>query len=238
MSRTRLEVHSAGIGIRRTNDAPTPDRVAVTVQRHPSCHISSGRSRDVEVEKGARSVSRPAPRTLPKQMTARPSRYACSATEPERYRARSRDWSAGRAGWSRTSGPARLRRELHSPAAPTPARSAHLIRTQLQATLKRAGRQRGIEAEADRLRAIFGADWAHQPALVEDAFGKQMLALLVQLEAACVAADQLAKAVEEAFLSTRTLRSSSASPASAPSSAPGCSPRSEMTGIGSPTPVA
>uniref|UniRef100_UPI00374E158E transposase n=1 Tax=Streptomyces litchfieldiae TaxID=3075543 RepID=UPI00374E158E len=35
--------------------------------------------------------------------------------------------------------------------------------------------------------------------MVEDALGKQMLALLVQLEAACTAADDLAEAVEEAF---------------------------------------
>ncbi|MFI0717435.1 IS110 family transposase [Streptomyces inhibens] len=84
-------------------------------------------------------------------------------------------------------------------AAPTPARAARLTRTQLQAALKRAGRKRGIEAEAERLREVFRGDFAHQPPLVEDALGKQMLALLVQLEAACTATDDLAKAVEEAF---------------------------------------
>ncbi|RKT08497.1 transposase IS116/IS110/IS902 family protein [Streptomyces sp. 3211.6] len=83
--------------------------------------------------------------------------------------------------------------------APTPAKAARLTRTQLQAALKRAGRQRGIAADAERLREVFRADWAHQPPLVEDALGKQMLALLVQLEAACTAADNLAEAVEEAF---------------------------------------
>ncbi|MFI1498877.1 IS110 family transposase [Streptomyces platensis] len=83
--------------------------------------------------------------------------------------------------------------------APTPARAARLTRTQIQAALKRAGRKRGIEAEAVRLREVFRANWAHQPPLVEDALGKQMLALLVQLDAACTAADDLAKAVEEAF---------------------------------------
>jgi transposase len=64
---------------------------------------------------------------------------------------------------------------------------------------RRAGRKRGIEAEADRLRGIFRGDYAHQPPLVEDALGKQMLALLVQLDAACTAAEDLAKAVEEDF---------------------------------------
>ncbi|WP_443032907.1 IS110 family transposase [Streptomyces sp. DH10] len=80
-------------------------------------------------------------------------------------------------------------------AAPTPTRAARLTRTQLEAALKRAGRKRGITAEAERLRD----DYAHQSPLVEDALGKQMLALLVQLEAACTAADDLTVAVEEAF---------------------------------------
>jgi transposase len=83
--------------------------------------------------------------------------------------------------------------------APTPTKAARLTRAQIQAALRRSGRQRGIEAEADRLRDIFRGDYAHQPALVEDALGKQMLALVVQLEAACRAADDLAKAVQEAF---------------------------------------
>ncbi|GGO59288.1 mini-circle putative transposase for IS117 [Streptomyces lasiicapitis] len=83
--------------------------------------------------------------------------------------------------------------------APTPARAARLSRTQISAALKRAGRKRGIETEAGRIREVFRAEYAHQPPLVEGALGQQMLALLVQLEAACTAADDLAKAVEEAF---------------------------------------
>nr|WP_199739337.1 IS110 family transposase [Streptomyces klenkii] len=83
--------------------------------------------------------------------------------------------------------------------APTPSRAARLTRAQLAAALKRAGRQRGIEAETERLREAFRAEWAHQPPLVEEALGQQMLALLVQLNAACTAADDLAEAVEEAF---------------------------------------
>ncbi|WP_330300720.1 IS110 family transposase [Streptomyces sp. NBC_00503] len=93
------------------------------------------------------------------------------------------------------------RREAHEllKAARTPARAARLTLMQLQAALRRAGRQRGIEAEAERLQEVFRADWAHQPHLVEEALGTQMLALLIQLEAACMAADDLAKAVEEMF---------------------------------------
>ncbi|WP_413092534.1 IS110 family transposase [Streptomyces phaeochromogenes] len=84
-------------------------------------------------------------------------------------------------------------------AAPTPVKAAKLTRTQIAGALKRAGRKRGIEAEAERIREVFRGDFAHQPALLEDALGQQMLALLGQLEAACTATDDLAKAVEEAF---------------------------------------
>ncbi|MDH6711107.1 hypothetical protein P3T27_007859 [Kitasatospora sp. MAA19] len=83
--------------------------------------------------------------------------------------------------------------------APTPAKAASLTRAQITAALKRAGRKRGIEAEAERLREIFRADWAHQSALVEDALGRQALAILAQLTAACTASDDLAQAVEETF---------------------------------------
>ncbi|WP_405596045.1 IS110 family transposase [Streptomyces sp. NBC_01410] len=83
--------------------------------------------------------------------------------------------------------------------APTPSQAARLSRAQVRSALKRAGRSRRIDVEVDRLRAVFGGDYAHQPPLVEVALGKQTLALLRQLEAACVAADELARAVEEAF---------------------------------------
>ncbi|GGS72620.1 hypothetical protein GCM10010222_11770 [Streptomyces tanashiensis] len=86
--------------------------------------------------------------------------------------------------------------------APTPAKAASLTRTQITcraAALKRAGRKRGIEADVERLRGAFRTDWARQPELVEDALGKQTLALLGQLTAACTAAADLAQAVDEAF---------------------------------------
>lgn len=76
--------------------------------------------------------------------------------------------------------------------APTPAKAARLTRAQITAALKRAGRKRGIEADTERLREALRGDWARQLPLVEDALGKQMLALLVQLDAACTAADDLA----------------------------------------------
>ena len=83
--------------------------------------------------------------------------------------------------------------------APTPAQAARLTRVQIRSALKRAGRSRGIETEAERLREVFRGDYAHQPQIVEDALGRQMLALVGQLDAACTAADELAKAVEEVF---------------------------------------
>ncbi|MFD9607643.1 IS110 family transposase [Streptomyces sp. NPDC059970] len=83
--------------------------------------------------------------------------------------------------------------------AATPTQAARLTRTQLQAALKRAGRERSVATEADRIRGIFRAEWAHHSPPVEEALGKQMLALLMQLEAACTAADDLAGAVEESF---------------------------------------
>ncbi|MET9387879.1 IS110 family transposase [Streptomyces sp. NPDC002928] len=84
-------------------------------------------------------------------------------------------------------------------AAPTPVKAAKMTRTQIGGALRRAGRKRGIEAEAERIREVFRGDFAHQPPLLEDALGQQMLALLGQLEAACAATDDLAKAVAETF---------------------------------------
>ncbi|MFE5325370.1 hypothetical protein ACFRCG_02950 [Embleya sp. NPDC056575] len=51
---------------------------------------------------------------------------------------------------------------------PVPARASRLTRPQIIAALKRAGRKRGIEAEAERLREAFRQGWTHQPPLVED----------------------------------------------------------------------
>lgn len=82
-------------------------------------------------------------------------------------------------------------------AAPTPARAARLTRAQLRAALKRAGRTRGIDAEADRLRTLFRGDHARQPQAVEDAMGLQLHSLIWQLDAACVSGADLATAVEE-----------------------------------------
>jgi len=84
-------------------------------------------------------------------------------------------------------------------AAPEPAAAARLSTAQLRALLRKAGRQRGIDAEAARLREAFRAEQMRQLPLVEQAMGRQALALLRQLDAACQAADDLEQAVIESF---------------------------------------
>jgi len=120
-------------------------------------------------------------------------------------------------------------------AAPTPAAGAALTRPQLRAALKRAGRQRGIDAEAARIQTALRAPQLRQLPMVENAFGRQALALLRMLDAACLNAEDLAAEASKHLTSTRTPGSSPACPGSALSPAPGCSPRSATTGPASPT---
>lgn len=84
-------------------------------------------------------------------------------------------------------------------AAPTPAVAGRLTRTQLRSLLKRAGRRRFLDRDADRLHAIFRAGQLRQPEPVEHAMGIQLQALLRQLDAACAAADDLEQAVSAHF---------------------------------------
>jgi transposase len=84
-------------------------------------------------------------------------------------------------------------------AAPTPADAAKLSLAQLRALLRKAGRSRGIDAEAQRLRGAFRQEQLRQLPLVEQAMGRQSLALLRQLDAACQSAGDLEAAAVEAF---------------------------------------
>ncbi|EUA48858.1 IS110 family RNA-guided transposase [Mycobacteroides abscessus] len=84
-------------------------------------------------------------------------------------------------------------------AAPTPAKAAKLTRAKLRTLLMRAGRQRRIDAEVDRIYAIFQAEYLHQPTIVEDAMGIQLGALLAQYDAACRASDELEAAARDHF---------------------------------------
>lgn len=84
-------------------------------------------------------------------------------------------------------------------AAPTPGQAACLTRAQLRSLLRKAGRQRNIENWVERLRTIFRTEAMRQPRRTEEAFGRQAHALLLQLDAACRAADQLAQDATDAF---------------------------------------
>jgi transposase len=77
-------------------------------------------------------------------------------------------------------------------AAPTPAAGAALTKPQLRALLKRAGRQRGLEVEAARIQTALRATQLRQLPKVQNAFGRQALALLRLLDAACTNAEELA----------------------------------------------
>ncbi|SEU43095.1 IS110 family RNA-guided transposase [Nonomuraea wenchangensis] len=84
-------------------------------------------------------------------------------------------------------------------AAPTPTAAAKLTTRRLHALLRASGRQRNIATWADRLQALFSEEHLRQLPLVEEALGRQAQALLLQLDAACRAADDLADATNEAF---------------------------------------
>src|SRR3954451_1848180 len=84
-------------------------------------------------------------------------------------------------------------------AAPTPRTVARLTMGQLRAVLRRAGLQRGLDTESERLHHLLRADYLHHPPLVEEAFGHQTLALLRHLDTACANAEDLAAATAERF---------------------------------------
>jgi transposase len=94
-----------------------------------------------------------------------------------------------------TSRPARL--ILHT--APTPALGARLTPGKLTTLLTKAGRMRGIEAEATRIHAALHTPQIRQPDPVEQAMGHKTHALLRALDAACASADELEKAATDSF---------------------------------------
>lgn len=84
-------------------------------------------------------------------------------------------------------------------AAPTPATAGRLTLSQLKALLRRAGRTRGIDAEAATLRELLRVDHLRQLGSVEDAMGVQLQGLISQLDAICGAVDELTVHVETMF---------------------------------------
>jgi Transposase len=76
-------------------------------------------------------------------------------------------------------------------AASTPTAARRLTLTQLRSLLRRAGRSRGIDAEAATLQKILRSTRLQQPSRIEEALGSQLRSLLDQLDAICSAVNQL-----------------------------------------------
>ncbi|MEV6845773.1 hypothetical protein [Actinoplanes sp. NPDC051411] len=70
---------------------------------------------------------------------------------------------------------------------------------QLRAVLRKAGRKNTIDAGAARLLIALRVTQMRQLPLVEQAIGRQAIALLRQLGANCISADELAEAADAAF---------------------------------------
>lgn len=83
--------------------------------------------------------------------------------------------------------------------APTPAMAAKLSKAKIAAALRKAGRQRGIDAAAAQLHTALHEPHLHHPDLVEQAMGRQALALLATLDVECRSVDELGQATAEAF---------------------------------------
>jgi len=82
--------------------------------------------------------------------------------------------------------------------------AAHALSTrQLAGLLKRAGRQRGIEAEALLLRELLRVDQIRQPDPVERAMGTQLRGLIRQLDAVCQTLTGLEEQIDLAFCAHR-----------------------------------
>ena len=83
--------------------------------------------------------------------------------------------------------------------APTPAQGAVLSKARIATALRRAGRQRGIDALATTTRQALRTKQLRHPQVVEEAMGRHVTALLATLNAECHSADELGAAASEAF---------------------------------------
>jgi transposase len=85
--------------------------------------------------------------------------------------------------------------------APTPAQAVRLSTARIAAALRRAGRQRGIDAAARELRDALQIPGLWQEPLVEKAMGVHTLRLLATLSAECDSVEDLAAATNQVFAS-------------------------------------
>src|SRR5271165_3652073 len=83
--------------------------------------------------------------------------------------------------------------------APTPQQGAKLTKPRIIAALRRAGRQRMLDATATRIQHALRRPQLHQPLIVEQALGQQAVALLATLDTECANTDNLIAASVQAF---------------------------------------
>ena len=122
--------------------------------------------------------------------------------------------------------------------APTPADAARLTKTRLAGLLRKAGRQRGIEAEAARLHEASGPGRCGSCPSSSRPWAARPWRCCARWRPPARARTTCEPPRKSLLASTRTQGSSPASQASARSPAPGCSPRSETTGPASRMPEA
>jgi transposase len=84
-------------------------------------------------------------------------------------------------------------------AASTPQHARALSTRRLATLLKRAGRLRGIDAEAELLHQLLRGEQTRQPELVEQAMGRQLRGLVRQLDAVCEALTELEQQIDHPF---------------------------------------
>lgn len=83
--------------------------------------------------------------------------------------------------------------------APSPAEGLRVSRAQVEAALRRAGRQRRVTSLAVSIIAALRTPQLRQDPVVEQAMRTESLTMLGMLDAVCASADQLAAALAEAF---------------------------------------
>jgi len=83
--------------------------------------------------------------------------------------------------------------------APTPQLGTKLTKPRIIAALRRAGRQRMLDLTATRIQHALRHPQLRQPSIVEQAMGRQAVALLATLNTECANADNLIAASIEAF---------------------------------------
>ena len=118
--------------------------------------------------------------------------------------------------------------------APEPARAAKLTRAQISAALKRA-RRRGIAGKTDAILAALRGEHLGQPPALTAAYAATARSLIAVITTLNEQVRILGEQVRQHFRGTRTLRSTSPSPAWQPSSAPGCPASPATTRTGTPT---